>query len=504
MVHFLGLPVLALVASLYASSVAALNPIMIKGTEFFDSLTKEQFFIKGVAYQPRSPVPDAADPLSRPSDCRRDFGLMKELGLNTIRVYQVDPSQSHDGCMKALEEAGIYLVLDLAAPNHSIIRSNPEYNTNIWGNVRATIDGFKDFSNVLGFFIGNEITNDKHTTAASAFVKALARDAKAYIDVASPRKIPIGYANNDDPEIRLQVQDYFNCEKDEERIDFYGINLYEWCGAAATYQSSGYADRTRDIASYSIPVILSEFGCNLVAPRPFTEVASIYGPDMTGSWSDGIAYEWSQEENNYGLVKIQSDNAVTLLPDYINLKAALAPLHPVGINMHAFHEQRPISTCPPNMPSWEASSVLPPTPSTFTCNCMMSSLSCVASDAALVSPGSLGGQLNTLCGMTSCNDIGTDGKTGVYGKYSFCTPVQKLSYIYHQYYVNVGKREASSCNFDGMAKLTTAARSSDDGCVAEEVVTRIEEYRSIAPIAPKWSKYSALVLSLVVLTIRLS
>jgi hypothetical protein len=29
--------------------------------------------------------------------------------------------------------------------------------------------------------------------------------------------------------------------------------------------------------------ILSEFGYNLVAPRPFTEVASIYGPDMTGS-----------------------------------------------------------------------------------------------------------------------------------------------------------------------------------------------------------------------------
>ncbi|KAF9363027.1 40S ribosomal protein S27 [Mortierella sp. NVP85] len=42
--------------------------------------------------------------------------------------------------MKALEEAGIYLILDLAAPNHSIIRSNSEYDTNIWGNIRLAVD----------------------------------------------------------------------------------------------------------------------------------------------------------------------------------------------------------------------------------------------------------------------------------------------------------------------------------------------------------------------------
>lgn len=30
-----------------ASSVFALNPIVIKGAKFFDSVTKEQFFIKG-------------------------------------------------------------------------------------------------------------------------------------------------------------------------------------------------------------------------------------------------------------------------------------------------------------------------------------------------------------------------------------------------------------------------------------------------------------------------
>lgn len=38
---------------------------------------------------------------------------MKELGVNTIRVYHVDDKAKHDGCMKALDDAGIYLLVDL-------------------------------------------------------------------------------------------------------------------------------------------------------------------------------------------------------------------------------------------------------------------------------------------------------------------------------------------------------------------------------------------------------
>lgn len=38
---------------------------------------------------------------------------MKELGVNTIRVYHVDATAKHDGCMKALDDAGIYVLIDL-------------------------------------------------------------------------------------------------------------------------------------------------------------------------------------------------------------------------------------------------------------------------------------------------------------------------------------------------------------------------------------------------------
>jgi hypothetical protein len=45
---------------------------------------------------------------------------MKELGANSIRVYHVDPKGDHDGCMKAFDDAGIYLWLDLDTFNSQI------------------------------------------------------------------------------------------------------------------------------------------------------------------------------------------------------------------------------------------------------------------------------------------------------------------------------------------------------------------------------------------------
>lgn len=45
--------------------------------------------------------------------CKLDAALMKKLGANTIRVYHVNPTADHDGCMKAFADNGIYLLVDL-------------------------------------------------------------------------------------------------------------------------------------------------------------------------------------------------------------------------------------------------------------------------------------------------------------------------------------------------------------------------------------------------------
>jgi 1,3-beta-glucanosyltransferase GAS1 len=66
------------------------------------------FLPKGVAYQL---IQD--DPLVNTQQCELDAALMKQLGANTIRVYHVDSSADHDGCMNAFAQAGIYLFVDM-------------------------------------------------------------------------------------------------------------------------------------------------------------------------------------------------------------------------------------------------------------------------------------------------------------------------------------------------------------------------------------------------------
>lgn len=51
---------------------------------------------------------DFVDPLSNSTGCARDLPYLKQLGVNTLRVYSVNSTENHDDCMKQLSDAGIY------------------------------------------------------------------------------------------------------------------------------------------------------------------------------------------------------------------------------------------------------------------------------------------------------------------------------------------------------------------------------------------------------------
>jgi 1,3-beta-glucanosyltransferase GAS1 len=201
--------------------------------------------------------------------------------------------------MQMLTDAGIYVIADLSEPATSINRNMPIWDTTIYKRYTSVVDLMQQYTNTIGFFAGNEVSNAMNNTEASAYVKAAVRDIKKYIKDKNYRPMGVGYATNDDAEIRSDMEAYFNCGPPEESIDFWGYNIYSWCGDSS-FQESGYDKRTEEFSKYTVPVFFAEYGCNEVKPRKFSEVGALYGDQMTPVWSGGIVYMYFQEANEYG------------------------------------------------------------------------------------------------------------------------------------------------------------------------------------------------------------
>ncbi|KAI0466371.1 Glucanosyltransferase-domain-containing protein [Xylaria cf. heliscus] len=355
---------LSFLAALCGATVTyAIPTIEALGNKFFTS-EGNQFFIKGVGYQL---VPD--DPLIDRDQCARDASLMKKLGVNTIRVYHVDPEANHDGCMEVFSNAGIYAMIDMDTFDTYILPNDPYWNQSQFDAYSKVMDAFHSYDNLLGLFVGNEIIAINNQSLAAPFIKSASRDLKAYRNAKGYRKIPVGYSATDIAELRPYLQDYLTCGGNaSENIDFYGINSYQWCDPS-TYMTSGYANLQTEAIDFPVPIFFSETGCNTPGPRLFEDQASIFGPEMSKYWSGSIIYEWIEETNHYGLISYgpKVDPTVTgknifdgftragtptpVLPDFDNLSKQWATLTPSSV-AKTNYDPTSVSTraCPTSTP----------------------------------------------------------------------------------------------------------------------------------------------------------
>ncbi|KAJ6100422.1 hypothetical protein N7499_000052 [Penicillium canescens] len=437
---------LVALATLVGTAVADLDPIVIKGSKFFYSSNNTQFYLRGVAYQQTADGNSYTDPLADATACARDVPIMKELRTNVIRTYAINASADHSACMKLLSEAGIYLISDLSDPSQSIDRSDPTWETSLYTRYTSVIDELSQYNNTIGFFAGNEVSNTVATSEASAFVKAAVRDMKKYIKQKGYRSMGVGYATADVSTIRENMADYFDCESSDESIDFWGYNIYSWCGNSS-YTDSGYNTRTEEFRDYSVPVFFAEYGCNDVTPRQFTEVTALYGDTMAQVWSGGIVYMYFQETNNYGLVSVVDSTSVSTMADFKSYSKHIATADPTGTNKASYTPTNTaLQSCPTVGSDWSAkASPLP-----------LALMSIFVSYSKLFS---------TVCGYTDCGGVDRNATTGVYGAYSMCTPKQQLAFALNKYYVEQD-RSASACSFAGSA-TTKATTSATGTCSAQ-------------------------------------
>lgn len=125
------------VVLLLTNLAASLSPISVKGAKLYDGDGK-QFFVKGWLLSSLPPLPfgytdqrlfalgviyagnGEQDVLLDGKQCQIDAGLMKSLGVNTIRVYGADSTKDHKDCMEAFSSQGIYVWMDLATSSRRI------------------------------------------------------------------------------------------------------------------------------------------------------------------------------------------------------------------------------------------------------------------------------------------------------------------------------------------------------------------------------------------------
>ncbi|KAI5204430.1 glycoside hydrolase family 72 protein [Aureobasidium subglaciale] len=340
----------------FAAVASAIPTISVKGSKFFTS-DGNQYFVRGIAYQL---VPE--DPLIDNNQCQLDASLMKTLGANAIRVYHVDPDADHKACMSTFADAGIYLFVDLDTFNTQIEQTSPHWNESQYDAFAKVMDEFQQFDNTAGFFVGNEVLTTSDGSVAAPYVKAAARDMKAYRNSKNYRNIPVGYSAADISSLRPNLQNYLACgTNSSDALDFFSLNSYEWC-AQSTYEVSGYEQLTRDITSYNIPIFFSEVGCNTPKPRTFDDQAAIFGSEMAPYWSGSMIYEWLQEANDYGLVVFgpQTDPTATnavggftrsgtptpISPDFYNLSNHWKTLTPSSVSEAAYSPSNSAPECP--------------------------------------------------------------------------------------------------------------------------------------------------------------
>lgn len=347
-----------------ATLAAAVTPLEVDGNFFVNPDTKARFQIIGVDYQPGGSAgfTGQSDPLSEPDACLRDAAIMQILGVNTVRIYNINPDLNHDECVSIFNAAGMYLVLDvntpLTAQHLTSYQPWTSYYSEYSNHTFAMVEAFKDYPNVLAFFSGNEVINDLSTAATvPPYIRAVTRDLKNYIAKHSTRQIPVGYSAADVREVLMDTFNYLQCSDpldpgDMSRSDLFALNSYSWCGHS-NMQDSGYSQMVTNFSSSSVPVFFSEYGCNKPAPRVFTEVPAIYGAEFSSVMSGGMVYEYVEQVNDYGLVQVYDNGSAMLLGDFYTLRDQYAK-----IDFTTIENVKESTASPPTPPVCNASLIV--------------------------------------------------------------------------------------------------------------------------------------------------
>src|SRR2546421_442864 len=241
---------------------------------FFEG--EKKFFVKGVTYGPFKP--DAhGDYVGRPERVDADLTLMREAGLNIVRVYHSPPRWFLDHCAAA----GIRVLVTLPWEKHIEFLRERSTRKQISENVRAAVSAHAGHPAIFGYLVGNEIS--------STMVRWLgARRVMEFVE----ELIQIGRSH--DPDVLFSYATYPPTEYLlPQNADFSCFNVY----LHNQRDFEGYLLRLQNLTGEH-PLILGEFGMDTIRHSQ-EEQAEMLGWHIDSVVKCGLAgtilFTWTDE-----------------------------------------------------------------------------------------------------------------------------------------------------------------------------------------------------------------
>ena len=237
-----------------------------------------------------------------------DFQLMKEMGINSIRVYHHPPKVNKElladlyknyGIMTIMGDfLGAYTIGSGASWYEGTDYTNPEHKKNMLASVEKMVKDFKDEPWVLFWLLGNE---NNYGVANNAKINPRAyyqfvNQAAALVHKLDPTR-PVALCNGD-----VLFLDIFAEQAPE--IDIFGANAYRG--------KEGFVNLWQDIREETgRAALITEYGCGAYYEgKPETLGDQAQAEYHRGSWEDieynmagygagnalgGIIFEWLDE-----------------------------------------------------------------------------------------------------------------------------------------------------------------------------------------------------------------
>jgi O-antigen biosynthesis protein len=217
------------------------NPRIRAVAKFFFE-NEQKFFVKGVTYGPFKPDAEG-DYFGRPEQVDVDIALMREIGLNLVRVYHTPPRWFLDCCAAA----AMRVLITLPWAKHVEFLRQKKARDEIARAVHEAVREYRGHPAVFGYLVGNEI--------ASTMVRWLGvRRVTEFVE----HLVRIGRAI--DPDVLFSYATYPPTEYLlPQNVDFFCFNVY----LHNQREFEKYLLRLQNLTEEK-PLILGEFGMDTI------------------------------------------------------------------------------------------------------------------------------------------------------------------------------------------------------------------------------------------------